>query len=330
MAIECSNIDYNKLQAIGIEERTKQVKEELSDIFLHKMIWDGKVNLILENARQSLDEEQEDILSLEAEIEAELESPGYIAQMDPFVIKHPFLVAQLVLGDDLDNFSQYGYSSRKDLANAVSAYCIGERKVIQKNREVYIWRQREYKNTVTLMDHGDMNVSQVNVEGSGVLMDPPRSGYGLKQDWSSFLIPILRYAQAIGEKDIPEIKNWQELIKELRRNTWGDDFSDFTEEELSLTMLYGRELSGTSDGNLKLWINSSILPHLNGRNLDILRTSETGDVEVPIFGHPQKFQKIANYVPEDIPHLVKANYQLYARSVNDIAKVMYWFNNVVK
>jgi len=324
--IECSNDAYYKLQAIGIEERTKRVKEELTQIFLYKTIWDGEANIILEQARTAKpSEEQQDILALEEKLD------DFVFQINPYVIEHPFLVAKVVLGDDLDKFSQYGFSSKKNLASAINAYCIGEKKTINDDKRSYIWRQGKYKNSVNLIDHGDMHANQKNlskIEESGVLIDPPGSGFGLQQDWSPFLISILKYAQAIGKKDIPEIKDWQEMIRELRQsNPWGNTYSEkFTKTKFDLTIQYDHDLSGAKDINLKLWINKSVLPYFNKGALDILKNTEDGDLKIRLYTQHEKFKRIAHYIPEDIPHLLKANYQLYARSVDDLANIMYWFN----
>lgn len=333
MTIECSNSAYEKLQVLGIQQRTKLVKEELTQIFLYRTIWAGEANKILEatkRAKQSgavLNEEKKDILSLEAELEAD----SFILRIDPFVIKHPFLVAKIVLGKDLGKFSQYSFSSKKNLASAINAYCIGERKAINDDKESYVWRQRENKNNICLVDHGDLSVSQIDVskkEESGVLIDPPSSGFGLQQDWSPFLISVLKYAQSIGKRDIPEIKDWQELVRTLRTsNPWGNDYSkDFTKTELHLAAQFNDDLSGAGNNNLVLWINDRVLPHFNDGALDILRLDEKGDLEISLYKRPAKCQRIAHYIPEDIPHLLKANYQLYARSVNDMAKIMHQFN----
>jgi hypothetical protein len=325
---ESPNSAYQKLQKIGILERARKVEEDLTDIFLFRTIWDGKAEQIVEESRKAEpNEESQDILSLESELEAELN----VLQMDPHVIKHPFLVAKVVLGDDLENFSQYGFSSKKDLASAVTAYCIGEMEIIKNDTRVYIWRQGIHKNKINLIDHGDLSVSQTNVSNeneSGILVNPPTSGYGIQQDWSPLLITTLRYAQAIGKSDLPEIKKWQELIKELRtHNSWGNGYSDYTGKESHLNFQFGCELAGTGDKNLKLQIGSTV-PYYNKKEstLNILKESESGEVVVKYFGGEKKFEIICCYIPDDLPHLLKANYQLYARNVDDMAKIMYHFN----
>lgn len=333
MTIECSNQTYERLQSLQIEKRARLVREDLKQIFLHRTIWQGKSNQILKDARtvkQSgalLTEEQKDILSLESRLEKE----DFVSQMEPFAIEHPFLVAKIILGDDLDKFSQYGFNSKKNLAGAITAYCIGERDIIEGYKRNYIWRQGDYKNKVELIDHGDLFVNQKDVSGkedSGVLIEPLTSGFGLEQDWSPFLISVLKYAKAIGKNNMSEIKNWQELIRELRTsNPWGIDYSDdFTEYAMHLNMQFNDELLGIGKNCSRLWINQSVLPYFNEGALDFLRRSKNGELEIQVFHEPENFDRIAHYIPEDIPHLLKANYQLYARSVDDMAKIMYWFN----
>ncbi len=334
MNIECSNSAYERLQAIGIYAKARLVKEDLKQIFLHRTIWQGKSNQILEEinmVKQSgavLTEEQKDILSLESRLEKE----DFILQIEPFTVEHPFLVANIVLGNDLDNFSQYGFDSKKNLAGAVNTYCIGERDIIDGYKRNYIWRQKEYKNKVELMDHGDLFVKQTDVSGkkdSGVLTEPSTSGFGLEQDWSPFLISVLKYAQTIGKQNLPEIKNWQELINELRTsNPWGNDYSkDFTGTELHLNIQFNDDLFVIGSKHSRLWINRTVLPYVNEGALDFLRRSENGELEFCIYREPEKFDRVAHYIPEDIPHLLKANYQLYARNIDDMTKIMYWFNN---
>jgi hypothetical protein len=328
---ECANWAYQKLQEIEILERARKVEEDLTSIFLLRTIYDGKTGQIVEGSRKAKpNEEEQDILSLEAELEAELN----VLQMNPHVIKHPFLVAKVVLGDDLEKFSQYAFSSKKDLASAVTAYCIGEMGVIKSDTRVNIWRQGIHKNVVQLLStNGDMFTTQTDVSGienSGVLIDPLTSGYSLDQEWSPFLITVLKYAQAIGKSDLPEIKEWQKLIEKLRVGQFwsGNKDFDFTKMRSNLAGQFKRELYGTGDKNLPLWINDDthVLPYFNNGELDILQESEKGEIEMELYRKDQKFQRVAHYIPEDLPHLLKANYQLYARNVDDMAKIMYHFN----
>ncbi len=332
MAIECSNSAYERLHAAGILKKARLAKKDLQLIFLHRTVWEGKADKIIEEAKtakqagDSLTEEQQDILSLELKLQAE----DFILRMVPFIVQHPFLVAKIVLGNDLDKFSQYGFNSKKNLAYAVTAYCIGEEKLINEYKRSYVWRRREYKNKVELIDHGDLSVIQTDVsenEDSGVLLEPPTSGFGREQDWSPFLYSILRYAQAIGKQNSPEIREWRDIIKELRTsNPWGNEYSkNLAETELHLKQLFTTDLFGTGN-NTRVWINDNVLPCFREGALDFLRRSENGDLEITVYTKPEKYYVAAHYLSEDIPHLLKANYQLYARNVDDLAEIMHWFN----
>lgn len=332
--VECSNSAYEKLNYIGILERMRKVKEDLTKIFLYRTIWEGRANEILESARKvkTPDEEQQDILSLETKLEGD----ELCMRVNPFVIEHPYLVAKVVLEEDLEKFSEFGFSSKKNLAKAINAYYIGEKEVITKASDNYIWRRGDFKNNVRLNEHGDLSVIQTDVTGgddSGVLVNPISSGFGLQQDWSPFLYSVLMYAKAsFGKRDILEITDWENQVEEIRTsNPHGHNLGDFKKRDSTIESIFIRSLSGTQpEISLKTWINDYVLPHYFGDGtLDILRLDKEGKLKVCLYNKLENVDVVAHYVQEDIPDLLKANYKLYARSLEDLAKIMYKFNKEV-
>lgn len=331
LRIECSNSAYKRLQDARINARAKKVKESLTKIFLYRTIWEGRANKILEDAKNGkFDEnEQRDILSLEKEVEG-----GLVFRFEEPAIKHPFLVARVVFGDELECFAKYGFTSKESFAKAITGYCIGEDVRSQPDFRKCVWRQGDYKNEVKLIDHGDMSVGQTNVSGenpeddSGILINPPHAGFGLEQDWSPFLITVLKYAEALKKQNIPEIKNWAELARKLRiHNMWGGN--EFVENSGELDshyeMFFQRELFGFGKDALRVYIKDGIIPVFDSGNLDILREDKNGSIELNMYGSLERFTKLARYVPEDISHLLKANYQLFVRSPQTMADIMNYF-----
>jgi len=324
----CSNQGYDKLERADILSRARKIEDGLSILLLYRSIWEGLPEKTLQDIKSSkselLEEDRKDVSALEKKMNAS----DLIKDIRPFVFEHPFLIAHMVFGSDLERFASHGFKSKRGLASAVAAYCIAEKDSIKADPREYNWRNDTYRNRVSLTTHGDMGVMQINIsskEGKDVIIDPEDNGFGLQQDWSPFLASTLKYAEAIGKKDIPQIKNWRDFAREIRKhNFWGTQIPEESNDNdyFDAQMLLER---GLYPLDAPIFINDHVAASLKENRLEILR--ESADGKVLLYDGRLKMNVCATYFPDDLPHLLNANYQLFARSVDSMAKLMDYFNN---
>lgn len=325
----CSRQGYEKLEAVQIAERTRKVREGLNTVFLYKSIWRDAPAEVASWTRNTLVDRrwEEDRTDLQ-DLDRELDKEPNLTQIEPFVFNHPLLVARMIVQNDLDQFAKYGFGSKRDFAKAIVTYCISERRPIQGDKRCVSWRNERYQNRVDLIDHGDLNVRQTDITGKlgeDIIINPQTQGFGIQQDWSPFLVSVLKYAERIGQKNIPEIRNWRDLAKKVRTtNPWGTDIPDPETDspDVSVELLFS---TGLAPLEYPLRLNDRVVASLGDGNLELLRENPKGEVE--LFGGRLKGSRIITYFPTDIPNLLRANYQLFARSVSSMAQLMDYFNS---
>ena len=322
----CSNKTYDLLNVASILNRTQKVAEGLQTLFLYRSIWEGLPEQTLKEMKSfsslPLREERKDALNLEKAVGAE----QHLLRMEPFAFEHPFLVARMVSGKDLEQFHSYGFSSKRNFAKGVAAYCISERAQIAGDKQEYSWINTSYKNKITLCSHGDLGVTQIDIRGKAeeILINPPKEGFGLKQDWSPFLVAILKYAEAMRKKNIPLIQNWRETARKVRTsNACGTTIPERAKEEsFEAETLFTQ---GLYPLEAPLFITSDIVASLNENRLEMLCKDENGSVN--LWNGKLKMRPFLTYFPHDLHHLLTANYQLFARSTKDMAGIMDYFNS---
>jgi len=325
----CTERTYDLLDKANILSIAQNSRDGLKTLFLYRTVWEGAPKQTLEELKSSKDATLSEDLKDALDLEQKLDS-GTIFDINPVVFEHPFLVARMVLGKELDNFGNYGFNSKKDFATAVATYCMEEKDHIDKDIKRYCWRNKNFRNFVDLSTHGDLHVSQTDLSdttGKIVLTDPTREGFGIKQDWSPFLVSVLKYSQLIGKQEIPEIKNWRETAVPIRTsNFWGSKIPDRSDDlAFGLEGMFDRGI-GPSDA--PLFINDNTISYFRDGNLEFLREHKEGDIE--LYQGRLKMKKFMTFTPDDLTHLLKANYKLYARSVSDMAQIMDHFNEVAK
>ncbi len=324
--IICSSRTYDLLNASSILSRAQQVADGLQTLFLHRSIWEGVPERELQEIKAfsspALQEDREDARLLEKAVEAE----HHLICMEPFVFDHPFLVARMVFGDDLEQYHAYGFSSKRNFAKAIAAYCISERAQIEKSKQEYSWVNASYKNKVTLHTHGDLGVTQTDIRGKAeeILVNPPCEGFGVKQDSSPFLVAVLKYAENLGSKELPLIQDWRSFARQVRTsNVWGTTIPEKAKEEsFEAQMLFMR---GLYPLEAPLFITEGVVASLNKNRLEMLCEDDQGPVV--LWNGKLKMRSFLSYTLEDLSHLLLANYQLFARSTHDLAGVMDYFND---
>ncbi len=324
----CSNQGYDKLERADILSRARKIEDGLSILLLYRSIWEGLPEKTLQDIKSSkselLEEDRKDVSALEKKMNEQ----DLITDIRPFVFEHPYLIARMVFGSDMEKFASYGFGSKMALASAISTYCIAERDTIKQTPHEYSWRNNNYRNVVSLTTHGDMDVTQIKIlgnPGEDVIIDPQYYGFGLQQDWSPFLASALKYAEAIGKKDIPQIRNWREFARQIRKhNFWGTKIPEESKDDdyFDAEIIFTR---GLYPSNSPIFINDHVAASLKDNRLEMLR--ESADGKVLLYDGRLKMNVCATYFPDDLPHLLNANYQLFARSVDSMAKLMDYFNN---
>ena len=254
MAIECSQVAYEKLQDAGIEKRLNDREEDIENILLSRTIWEGRSRKLVDEAigdasRTGMsDEFYKDVAVLSKKLEDDCLCLDMSSKNLP---DHPFLLGGVVFGSDIGSFQKYGFESEKDFVEAITAYSIGERD--SYGGCDHVWRSNGRKNEINLIGNlGDSCVLQIDVSGAGpVLRDPLSYGFGWKQDSSQFLAIALKYVEALGMRDCDEIKNWEKIVAELRHPcgngyySWIEGGKEISSEVKSLMDHYCLPVAGS-------------------------------------------------------------------------------------
>jgi hypothetical protein len=323
----CSSKTYDRLENAGIVQKSHDTKAELNSIILFRTIGDGLARQTLELLKSTRELELSDEKTDALELEELLEDP-FCFDVKPHVFAHPYLIARMVFKDELQNYKHYGFNSKIDFARAIATYCITENRVIQSDTKLKSWRNHDYRNQVRLCDHGDLSVIQTNIQSRNnedIIENPESYGFGINNDWSLFLITVLKYAEALGKKDIPEIKNWRDFAESVRRhNPWnGNTILESAEKyDSRIPRLFSSSLNPNSD---PLFITQKKVARFNDYNLEILTIDPTGNISICQGNYMANRTLI--YYPSDLVPLLLANYQLFARSTNDMAQILNYFNS---
>jgi len=339
MGTECSARAYEKLVGAGIGKRVAKVAEDVEHALLYKTILDGRVGEVVADSLSALhsDEFSDEFHADVQELEEKLRPESIDRLEDRGLLDHPYLFAGVVLGRDMRRFKKYGFGSEREFAEAVTAYCVGERHMSRIFHDKYVWRNEGMKNVVSLIDGDDTSVLQADVSGKGpMLRDVERTGFCFGRDSSQFLAIALKYVDFLGMRDIDEIGNWVEHVRAGgKHHPSGDGYeawasgdkklSFMTENLLTGHHLIGTKNNGDTSPSRIEKRDSAIWPIVSGRNMEIFAGADSGDVEIFPYGESRpgiKARKVAVYTPEDAAHLLKANHKLYSGSRTDMCGLM--------
>ena len=256
--------------------------------------------------------------------------------------EHPSVLGYLVLKGSVFDFNRYGFPSRRSLEEAVTSYCLGEELSTFDPRE-WIWRTGYFKNVISQNIHGDLYVGQTDVSGERddlfenekfILKDPKSNGFSAYQDWSQFLISILKYAREIGEGEVKDITDWKKVLDSIGGgvgthtaecefggggDNWGLRFSyenNILNDQSEITTV---PLVIYASGEHVYY------PYVCNGNLVYLRESEKGDITFNSKAMEWKYKKVVEFCPEDLPDLLKGTYKYFARDRSDMYKIMDMF-----
>ena len=203
--------------------------------------------------------------------------------------------------------------------------------------------------------HGDLYAYQTNVFGKSRIENTlfgeievfetykeneSVRGISAYQDWSEFLLATLKYAQFLGKKEIPEIKNWKDFLESLGggRGTatseamFGTNFSEWELEMLTETPVLNDKIEKLESFPLRVYSghDSVSYPYISENKLFYLKENESGNISLEKFSHIYKnkrFSKVLEYSEEDLIPLLSAIYKYFARDRSKMAKILNYFNN---
>jgi hypothetical protein len=355
--VECPNPAYNRIIESGVAGRIKRKKSAIGDVLLYNSIYEGGCDWILKRAEREMANNSElrevfrDILILEKLLE---EKKFDFEGREKIMIEHPSFLGYLVLEDEIIQPQKFGFPSRRKLEEAISSFCIGERHLFSTNN-VWVWRNGSFKNEIYLNLHGDLYGSQRDVSGNysktqglfGVIEEfdavkeiGKSSTIYSHQDWSGLLISLLRYAEAIGLKDMPEIRNWRGVLDKIGggvgTNTaeymFGKSSSMFGKSSSSWVVHDLKErtilTSGRITDSYPLHLpcrELEIFPYINGRNLIFMTKSKEGEKLEELKGtelEDYRFARGIIYNEQDLPDALKATYKFFARDRSLLPKIM--------
>lgn len=366
----CPRPAYERLEANGLIKRIlkKDTREAVDDILLHSNPYDYEgektvLSFIKKGADNGIptlspfsgrvmQEHTEMFRNINAfyqEFDTEPFEGGF-EHFESLLVKYPDFLGYLALQNDLpEKYSQFGFPTRKSLAEAVTSFCIGETELIRNWGNEIAWRNRNFKNVIFLNEHGDLYAGQIDVSGKDEFIQtlfgpvnvfdtmkqiPERKAVHAYQDWSQFLIATLKYAQQIGMADMPEITRWREHLEKFGGGV-GTNTAEamFGSGGLERTMIENemQEAEITTCGvkikESKKWPltissrESTFFPYLR-RKLIYLKEIKDGKEKQKGFKIPEfegttladsRFEKTLQYDETDLPLILGATYKFFAR-----------------
>lgn len=366
-SIECPNPVYYKIvNNLELYSKVLEKKEILSRLLLYRSLYDekGDTEKIFEKAekiyfdkKRKISEKSETAKKI-IELNREFEKEGnwMPEEFEELLCKHPSFIGQVILGEEIFNYKKYGFSSKKSLEESLTSFCISEQHLLERDYNEDIWRTKNMKNKISLNMHGDLYASQCDVSGKSriektlfeeveIFDTIKKFDYGdygsisAYQDWSQFLVSLLKYAEYLGKKDIPEIVNWKNVLGKAGGGVgtstseamFGSGVRDVEIERLMESPVLSEKIKKLERFPLSIHSQGpSSLCYIENNNLFYLRENENGDVSLEKFSHIYKdknFSKCLEYCEEDLVPALTATYKYFARDRSLLPKIMNYFNN---
>lgn len=351
--IICPDAAYEQLKKSGLMDRilNEPVKSVLRDSLLYSSLMDNLVEVKKKLISGQLNTEKismyKDLLACENEFYSN--DLMMASDFEPFLKKHPAYLGHIALGEDVLKYEKFGFGDRKSLEEAVTSFCVGERHEFGCFNEDWVWRKNGFKNEISRNMHGDLFVSQMDSSGKDYLneslfgdvriFDSMRKadslGFGAYQDWSEFLVSLLKYSEKVGMSGIREIVNWEDTLEEIgggRGGNYTEAFGGLSGTEFTAHLLMDRPLicDGEELKSLPFLVSnrdSYAIPFFQDGKLLYLRKDESGDIKLNIRPFEKdSFSKIVEYGPEDLPNAMRATLKYFARSREMIPAIMNEFN----
>lgn len=354
----CPDPAYEQLKISGVTDIILKGKKKdlVRDILLDRNIGDDfrfnkARNFILSNLFKIKTQKllmYEDLVKSERDFD--IAEGMLFGGFDSFLAQHPVLLGHAVLGDNLLKYEKFGFGSRVGLEKAITGFCLGERNQFGLWNDEWTWRNAGFKNNIFRNMHGDLYVSQKDSSGKDFIdntlfgkvrvFDSIKKaetfGFGAYQDWSQFLVSLLKYSEKIGKSDIPEISNWQEVLDEVggTSGAYAEAFGGLDAPESHAHTLMDEELMSYRGMDDKGWPitvsnrNQYALPFFKDDKLTYFVQDEEGEFEFNFgrFFKDKRFSKAVEYNPDDLPEAMRGTLKYFARSREMIPAIMNEFN----
>lgn len=351
--IICSKPAYDRLKNAGIIELIDSKKQTLIDLF----IMNDFSNEIEETINEAYDyiynkneKINEKTLFYKDIIEFDIETKDcfyYSDKIKQESLKHPALVSYLILKNEIFSYKSFGFQTIKSLEESVVSYVIGERTYNSYENEL-VWRNNKYRHAISLNIHGDLYAEMIDIsenekktkglfeeliEFEAIKSIQERQGIYAYQDWSEFLVTLLKYSKIIGLENIYEIVSWKEVLNEVGSITTNTAEAMFggTYDKSEILFMNDILIKGKKVENFPMLIQNSekfFIPYLQDENLHFLKSDENGDIKInedlKIF-NDKKFKSVLCYTPLDMPNALKATYKFFARDKTLLPKIMDYF-----
>lgn len=367
MSIECPNPAYYKIVNNSdiynkILERGHLINYE---ILLNRSIY-------FENCEKFFDKERELFFNQNRKISEKSETSRKIVELEnefqkdrsymspekfeKLLIKYPSFLGKIVLEEEIFNYEKYHFSNQRSLEESITSFCIGEREVFSHCMDEYVWRTKDFKNSISRNIHGDLYAIQKDVSGksriektlfgdNAEIFDTIKemefgSGTGISayQDWSQFLVSLLKYSEYLGKRDLNEIVNWKETLKKAGGGSgtataeamFGSGINDFQIEMLMEVPVLNDKIEKLENFPLSVYSkDGSSLPYVENDKMFYLRENKNGKISLEKFSHIYKNKKFSialEYCEEDLTYALTATYKYFARDRSLLPKIMDYFN----
>ncbi len=352
--MECPNPAYDRLIKSGLADKIISRKEEIHNTLLYKTpfyeprgsaIFDW-ANRVLENEGKISErrESARDISELERKFtEADGKSHVDGNEFAEMLLQNPSWFARFMIGKEVLRFAKHGFPTRKSLEESVVSFCVGEQETYDKSSDSYVWRNGRWKNTINLNMHGDLYVEQKDVSGvkrierrlfgKEIYFDTHKKvegeSFGAHQDWSAFLVSVLRYSKLVGKSRIPEIVNWEGVLQKVGEkgtNTAECMFGSGGLDNIPWLITAPLAIEGGEENApaIQIWRSheTQYIPYFSDGRLIYLKPDNEG--EINLLG--KRYSQGVEFNENDLTHLLKANYRFFARDKSQMRRIMKIFN----
>lgn len=354
--IICPDLAYEQLKKSGVVDLilNETAKKSVKNTLLNRCIDDNIINnasgILKINRFNSKDEKiimYEDLVNCNTDYNTD-EFAGF-SDFNSLLTRHPAYLGYLVLGEDILKYKDFGFNNGTSLEKAVTAFCIGEKHEFNFRADEWVWRNNNFKNEIHGDVHGDMTISQTDSSGRDYeertlfgderIFDCMKKvnsfGFGAYQDWSEFLVSLLKYSEKVGMSDIQEIADWKGTLEEIGGGFSGacaEAFGRCCNAKFNARMLMDSQLM--CDGEklkispLTIWNqNTGTLPFFRDGKLIYMKQDKEGGAKFnERYFKLKRFSKVVEYSPDDIPHAIKGTLKYFARSRKMIPAIMNEFN----
>ena len=359
LIIECPDLTYKRLLSSGIEKKILENKSQVKDALLSNMVCGETVYSVFDKARKYLNSnknklsEKTRVYKNISKLQDAIEQEQFSYDKEELLMQNPYLIAFIAIGEGIFNHEKYGFFSTRELAEAITSYCIGEKEKMFDWRDSYIWRNNNNKNRLSNGFHGDLHLSQWDISGKeninlfGFKVSDTwkniesRNGFGAHWPyWTSFLMINLKYAEALNKSKMPELVNWKDVLKKIgavgtatAECMFGDGSDDFGLEMIGNDFLFGADPKNLMKQKGIVGLPLSIrcdskrvfFPFFKDGKLIYLLEDKNGKMESPFkkgVYSDLRFTPSFGYEESDLPFLLEGTYSLFARDRSVLPKIM--------